>query len=55
VSASFYCDTSALVKLYHREAGTERMEEIFRQEDKTIIISELVIVEFYSTWPARCV
>jgi predicted nucleic acid-binding protein len=49
VSTSFYCDTSALVKLYHREAGTERMEEIFRQEDKTLIISELAIVEFYST------
>ena len=49
MNTSFYCDTSALVKLYHREAGTERMEEIFRQEDKTLIISELAIVEFYST------
>jgi len=49
VSASFYCDTSALVKLYHQEVGTERMEELFRQEENVLVISELAIVEFYST------
>lgn len=49
MSASFYCDTSALVKLYHQEVGTERMEELFRQEGNVLVISELAIVEFYST------
>jgi predicted nucleic acid-binding protein len=49
VSASFYLDTSALVKLYHQEAGTERMEELFAQQDNILIISELAVVEFYAT------
>ena len=49
MSASFYCDTSALVKLYHQEVGTERMEELFSQEENVLVISELAIVEFYST------
>jgi predicted nucleic acid-binding protein len=40
VSASFYCDTSALVKLYHQEVGTERMEELFRQEENVLVISD---------------
>jgi predicted nucleic acid-binding protein len=48
VSAAFFCDTSALVKLYHQEIGTERMEEFFQQEENALIISELAIVEFYS-------
>jgi len=49
VSTSFYCDTSALVKLYHQEVGTARMEELFSQEENVLVISELAIVEFYST------
>ena len=48
MSASFYCDTSALVKLYHQEVGTERMEELFSQGENVLVISELAIVEFYS-------
>lgn len=49
MSASFDLDTSALVKLYHQEAGTERMEELCAQQDNILIISELAIVEFYAT------
>ena len=49
MSVSFYCDTSALVKLYHQEVGTELMEDLFRQEENVLVISELAIVEFYST------
>lgn len=49
MSASFYCDTSALVKLYHQEVGTERLQELFRQEEHVLVIFELAIVEFYST------
>jgi len=40
VSVSFYCDTSALVKLYRQEVGTERMEELFRQEENVLVISD---------------
>lgn len=46
---SFFFDTSALIKLYHEEVGTEQVEEIFGRTDNSIIISELSIVEFYST------
>ena len=53
MSTSFYCDTSALVKLYHREASTNSWRRYFRQEDKTLMISELAIVEFYSTLARR--
>ena len=48
MSASFYLDTSALVKLYHQEAGTGRMDDLFAQQDDILIISELAVVEFYS-------
>ena len=48
MSTSFYCDTSALVKLYHQEVGTARMEELFSQEENVLVISELAIVEFYA-------
>jgi len=49
VNTSFYLDTSALVKLYHQEVGTERMEDLFRQEENVLVISELAIIEFYAT------
>lgn len=49
MSTRYYLDTSALVKLYHRESGTDRVESLFSQADNSLIISELAIVEFYST------
>jgi uncharacterized protein len=49
VSRFFYFDNSALIKLYHQESGTEQAEEIFRQAESTLVISELAIVELYST------
>lgn len=49
MSSSFFLDTSALIKLYHQEPGTEEIEEIFGQAENTLVISELAIVELYST------
>ena len=49
MSRAFFFDTSALLKLYHREVGTDQVEAIFKQTENTIAISELAIVEFYST------
>ena len=44
----YFLDTSALVKIYHKEAGTEKVLNIY--EDKSdIVISELSKVEFIST------
>lgn len=49
MSSSFFLDTSALIKLYHQEPGTEEIEEIFGQAENTLVISELAIIELYST------
>jgi predicted nucleic acid-binding protein len=50
---TFFLDTSALLKLYHQEIGTERVEEIFQQTENTLVISELAVVEFYSSLARR--
>ena len=44
----YFCDTSAVIKLYHSEIGTDRMENIFGDDRSEIIISELTIAEFFS-------
>ena len=49
MSQAFFFDTSALIKLYHQEVGTEQVEGIFGQTENSIIISELAIVELYSS------
>ena len=49
MSTPYYLDTSALVKLYHQEAGTEQVEALFTQSGNSLIISELAVVELYST------
>ena len=43
-----YFDTSALVKLYHRESGTDATLEIYGGGD-AIQISELARIEFLTT------
>ena len=45
VSRAFFFDTSALIKLYHHKAGTERVEDIFGRAENSIIISDLATVE----------
>ena len=44
----YYFDTSALVKLYHREQGTERVLPLYLG-DCAIYISELSRIEFMAT------
>jgi len=48
MNITYFCDTSAIIKLYHREIGTNWMEHIFNDKESTIIISELSTLEFYS-------
>ena len=45
---SYYFDTSALVKVYHTEAGSSRVQQIYRGNDE-VVISELATVECLST------
>jgi len=36
VTGTFFLDSSALIKLYHQEPGTERVEEIFAAPDTSL-------------------
>lgn len=44
---SYFFDTSALVKIYHKEEGSEKLLGIYNGQEK-ISISELAKVELYS-------
>lgn len=44
---AYSLDTSALVKHYHQEEGTDVVERLFKASDR-LIISDLSIIEFYS-------
>jgi len=48
VTAFFLFDTSALVKRYHIEPGSDKVDEIFESPDNVLIISELALVEVAS-------
>ena len=45
---NYFFDTSALIKLYHHEEGTQSVERMFDQVICSIIISELATIEIYS-------
>ena len=49
MSSLYYFDTSAVVKLYHRELGTDQVEALFAQVNNAVMISELTVVELNST------
>jgi len=44
---AYFLDTSALVKHYHQEEGTDVVEGLFKGSER-LIISDLSIIEFYS-------
>ncbi len=44
----YFLDTSALVKRYHSEKGTEAIDRIFSENDKAIVISSICITEMVS-------
>src|ERR1022692_3964399 len=45
-----FLDTSVLIKLYHKEIGTEEIENIFIENKRTIVfLSALAKIEFTST------
>lgn len=45
----YFLDTSALVKRYHLEVGTDVIDEVFDSADRVIVISNISISEFVST------
>lgn len=44
----YFLDTSALVKRYHRERGSEIIDALFAEQDRRIVISDLSIIELGS-------
>jgi hypothetical protein len=53
ISSIFYLDTSALVRRYHSEVGTEFVGKVFGSSDIGIRISRLGVVEFSSVCALR--
>ena len=45
---NLYVDSSALIKYFHKEQGTEKVRELLNSTSNEIWISELVLIEFYS-------
>lgn len=45
---TYFLDTSALVKRYHQEDGSDVIDKLFAEPDAKFIISDLSIIEFYS-------
>ena len=41
----YFLDTSALVKRYHQERGSEVIDALFAEQDRRIVISDLSIIE----------
>ena len=51
--ASYFFDTSALVKYYHAEVGTAAVSKIFDEPDRTIAISSLGFLEIQSAFAIK--
>lgn len=45
----YFFDTSAIVKIYHEEDGSEIVLPLYNENDNSIMISEVSKVEFLST------
>jgi predicted nucleic acid-binding protein len=44
----YFFDTSALIKLYHREAGTAVLDKLIKAATPQIVISDLCLIEMTS-------
>jgi len=49
----YFIDTSALIKIYHKEVGTEQILPLYKSND-TLAISELTKIEMISTVYRKC-
>ena len=51
--ARYFFDSSAVAKLYQPEAGSANVEGVFRETNRTIVISRLTVVENNSVFARR--
>ena len=49
----YFFDTSALVKRYHQEIGTEIVDTAFEDQDAVKLISDISVIEFYSAFAKK--
>lgn len=49
----YFYDTSALVKRYHKEDGTDIVDNAFRDKNVTRTISYISVIEFYSAFAKK--
>jgi uncharacterized protein len=52
--ANYFIDTSALVKYYHAEDGTEEVTRLLEEPDARHYISRLSLVETVSAFAVKC-
>jgi predicted nucleic acid-binding protein len=50
---TYFFDTSALVKRYHPEVGSSKVEAIFREHNRRIVMSRLTVVELQSAFALK--
>ncbi|MDA3915744.1 MAG: type II toxin-antitoxin system VapC family toxin [Deltaproteobacteria bacterium] len=46
--SKYFLDTSAIVKRYHSEEGSDFIDRLFAKAGAEFIISDISIIEFYS-------
>jgi uncharacterized protein len=51
--ASYFLDSSAIVKFYHPEAGSATVQRVFGEADTRILISRLAVVEVWSAFTGK--
>lgn len=53
MTSLFFFDTSALVKRYYEEQGTDQVDELIESEDSQVVISSLAIIETTSAFKRK--
>ena len=51
--STYFFDTSALVKRYHRETGTEIVDAAFDDNNVSKTVSDISVIEFYSAFAKK--
>jgi predicted nucleic acid-binding protein len=51
--ASYFLDSSAVVKLYHTEVGSATIQKIFAEPESRILVSRLAVVEVRSAFAGK--
>jgi predicted nucleic acid-binding protein len=50
---TYFFDSSALVKLYHLEPGSDKVQAIFSEPQRLILTSRLTVVELHSAFSLK--